>query len=78
MRGMQELQPEMAKLQAKYKGKEEISSPARRRRRSRRPVQEARLQPVRGVPARDRADADLLRPVPGAVLGSQGGRQQTR
>ena len=70
---MSRLQPDLKKLQDKYKGKP-IRSPARPWRRNRWPSTRRRHQPVLRLPAPADPDALLLRAVPDAVRHQRRGR----
>ena len=65
-RGLQMLQPEMKKLQAKYKGKSDPESRQKQHAGDDEALQGQRDQPARQLPADPAAGADLLRAVPGA------------
>ena len=65
-RGMQLIQPEMKKIQEKYKGKTDQESRQAMTQETMELYKQDGDQPVRVVPADPAAVADLLRPVPGA------------
>ncbi len=71
-RGLQILQPEVKKIQTKYKGKTDPESRQKQQQEMMKLYQRQRDQPARELPADPAAGADLLRP----LLGPQRDRQE--